>query len=152
MTRNQGYGYHAPGMYTYEETELTPFSSAARARICLPDQEYTEEQFQTWPMCQFICRGAETSEGAQRRHVTSFAGEQTWNYPSPEHVMWSELQVWIGVAVQNEDQRVSSYHVSPVRDRGRQVTRLIRREFQQTTPDRQRLDARWSTSEGGGSR
>ena len=69
--------------------------------------------------------------------------------------MWFEMQVWLGVTVQNEKKkhRVSSYHIGPVRERGRQVTRLIRREYQQAmTPDRQRLDARWYTSEGGGSR
>ena len=40
--------------------------------------------------------------------------------------MWTELQVWVGVAPQEKGHRWNNYHISPVRDFSRRATRLVK--------------------------
>ena len=119
--------YTYPGVYTCEESELTPLWFGTRARIQTSSIRYDGTQYGSWPVCQFVFRGMETTKGYSARRDRTYGEETQWIYRDAEDVLWYEMQVWVGVAPQNRGERSGLYEVSPIRDASRRATRLVKR-------------------------
>ena len=115
-SRGHGHEFTTLGDYTCEESELSPFFYATRARVCLPEQRYDDELFHNWPMCQFVFRGAETVYGATRHKEKSHGEDYQWIDREDNDVMWYELQVRIGVTMPEGGHKCNEYAISPERD------------------------------------
>ena len=117
--------FTTPGVYTCEESELSPLWHATRARLQTATRRYGPAQYSDWPMCQFVFRGAETVAGFRTRKVRPYGGDYQWIYDTPNSVAWYELQVWVGVAPTQQGERHGLYDISPVMQDSRRTTRLI---------------------------
>ena len=117
-----------PGVYTCEESELSPLWHATRARIQAASHKYDVAQHSAWPMCQFVFRGAETVTGLRTRKTRTYGNDMQLIYERPGSVAWYELQVWIGVAPVDAGDRHGLYDVSPVWQDSRRTTRLVKRQ------------------------
>jgi len=126
-SRGSGHAYTVPGVYTCEEHELTLLDYGTRGiigsgRAGRPHQSLWNEY---GPAVQFIFRGRETAEGAQKVVTRSMGSDQQRIYTKDDMVVWDELQVWTGVPIQVSD-CIGVYHSAVYDDGSRRPTRLIK--------------------------
>jgi hypothetical protein len=76
------------------------------------------------PLTQFIFRGYETVEGATTKKVKSGGEDHQHIYLKDEHVIWKELQVWIGVP-SFEASESACFQTADCFDGARRCTRLL---------------------------
>jgi hypothetical protein len=76
------------------------------------------------PLTQFIFRGDETVEGAASKKVRSCGEDHQHIYLKDEHVIWKELQVWIGVPI-FEASEAACFQTAACFDGARRCTRLL---------------------------
>ena len=145
-----GHEFTTPGTYTCLETELTPFFYATRARLEGPrEKPFTWNDQWSWPPVQFLFRGAETRAGAEQVKLKTNGSDMQRIYRQDDHVLWFELQVWIGVTMTEGGHKTNEYMVCPFIDGSRRSTRLIKKQHMklELTPG-DNYDAAYATLEG----
>ena len=76
------------------------------------------------PLTQFIVRGDETVEGAATKKERSCGEYHQHICLKDEHVIWKELQVWIGVPI-FEASEAACFQTAACFDGARRCTRLL---------------------------
>ena len=114
-----------PGIYTCRDGQLAPLDYAITARIAMHHVEGFGDNQSPWvlPWTQFVCRGEETIEDAKSRFIKPFGGDQQYIYLANYNVIWTELQVWIGIAT-TEKIEAGVYACAPCFDGARRCPRL----------------------------